>query len=81
MRFRSRSLAIVGVVLTLNLTSSNLTLVPRRVGLGVVASCGCVPAWAEVDIRKEMPLSRGRQDEEFARGMAFGILGKMRKRF
>ena len=80
MTFRSRFLAIVVVVLlTLNLTSNDLTLVPRRVGLGVVASCGCAPAWADVGIRKEMPLSRGRQDEDFARGMAFGILGKMRK--
>lgn len=67
---------MLGIVLLLAVLSWDLALVPRRVGLGGVVGClGCLGygcARAEVEIKQEMPLSRGRQDEEFARGMAFG---------
>ena len=57
--------------------SWDLALVPRRVALrGVGCGCwGCLSnAWAEVEVKQELPLSHGRQDADFAKGMAFGIL-------
>ncbi|CAL1170837.1 unnamed protein product [Cladocopium goreaui] len=59
------------------LLSWDLALVPRRVALrGVGCGCwGCLSnAWAEVEVKQELPLSRGRQDADFAKGMAFGMI-------
>ena len=59
--------------------SWDLALVPRRVALGSLGGvgCGCWGCWskarAEVELKEELPLSRGRQDADFAKGMAFGI--------
>eukprot|EP00435_Cladocopium_sp_Y103_P073228 s132_g42.t2 len=68
--FAAASLAVV--------LSWDLALVPRRVGLSGVIGCGCwgcsSPARADVELKEELPLSRGRQDADFAKGMAFGMI-------
>ena len=56
----------------------DLALVPRRAAVSGVG-CGCwgcsaCNAGAEVELKEELPLSRGRQDADFAKGMAFGFL-------
>ena len=73
---------LLQLLLLLFLAVWDTALVPRRLGFGgLVLGCGCGGcggcARAEVDIKGELPLQRGRQDEDFAKGMAFGLLDEI----